>query len=328
MFKSKILFFFVLCFLAQSCMDKRKEIQSIPLDLKIITCDKLTNDDVKQELINIITPLRSQNCDTTIAYAAYDGKIHFQRFGIDNSSQSIEIIGEEPWYDFHIFGEPAIDKKIENITENYFKNAKISEALLKPNTISNEDVIFNLKKYLSENKEAKQFIFSKDMTENNYDGIKVYHSIDSLKNAIALNACQNKTSKFIVICKLPNFSQPILPTSQVGKPNSTVVDKSQFEEIRTALLSITQKSNPIERRNLASKIFRDKFTANVNFKIYKDNINSMPTDYGDYDGSGFIFYMKKLRSDDSILDLNIVKIERSTTDGKISYLELIEIHKQ
>ena len=300
MFNKFLLPSLLLVFLLSSCA---KKIKSFGIDIAFFAQNDLCNGD---KLSDKGKELFSPFLLNDLLYKP-EGKIYqlanfpLNFIAIADSNYSLAIRLRNKF----INNNDTEDAMITNFN-NMFENINTIDICKEP---SANKITENLKALLATNSNSKIIVLSTTINDSLWNNFKVFNNVSKIKEYIKTSIKSQDSKKILVLIEPEKQdSEPIIPSG-----------------LKVTLLSITQNPDPRVRRELANKALSELFTDQVSVKMFKENRNSEPEFWDFHEGKDYI--MKRLTSVGSIKDLKIEKVERSITDGKITFLEIIEIHK-
>ncbi len=315
----KIIKIVVIAALLASC-NKRKELSIT------FVFDKPLTTDTKYPFYfqEIVMPFKS-NCEVDYLLKP----INISRLDISN-----KVVEINAWH-FKDIGDNTIEfSKVW--LEQYFKDSLINSYLTQASAkqVSIDD-------WIAKNKDSI-FIYSEDEESNEYMGRPIFNNAKDLNSKIQETACANISGKIIVLINPsitgipPPPPKPIIAdTMQVESDTSTTrintkstVDNSEKTktEIKNLLMQISNPDLTDKQRTLkveeAMSSFFDK-----DFYVIMHNDDARDLQRVWDRGKG-VDYLKRLTEDNSITGFEILRIEKSTTDNKISHIEVVEKHNK
>ncbi|MCX6352051.1 MAG: hypothetical protein NTX03_09340 [Bacteroidetes bacterium] len=200
----------------------------------------------------------------------------------------------------------------------YFKDSTVNGLLVSMDESKNVERLFT--DYVQSNKDNKNlFIYSND-DDFKLEGGKVYYGITELRNDISkLLVADNSITKIMVLI-VPNIK-----SSETSTNNNDCPSRPDAEDLRSDLKIIVDNSLSISKREeKAKKVWETYFDEDltVNYSISCNDRN--PEFYPP--GKGKDYIMKRLTFLESVIDIKIKAFQKSTSSGKISNLDIIEVH--
>gem|GEM_PF-3331557 len=293
------------------------ETEAITIDF--IVADAIKDPDELREFVDLVSPIVSARSEE-VALKGYDKFLHLYRAGLAPDLTKVDIPAKESLLNFEIFGSPGITKQREDI-QAAFSDMQLPEDLTKSNTLKPEEILSSVKTFLGKEKvKDGVFIYSKEGGSSAIEGIPVVSNLDSLKGLIVDKYLQNKLKKFLVIYKIPVEDTPAEKVAELP----SVSTSGENAILKESLLKIAAGTDPAERRALAEELFQNAFTEQFYVKMHRESVDAEPELWDYNDGKNYL--LRRLTSEESIKDIQIIKVERSGENGKISHLQLVEIH--
>lgn len=254
---------------------------------------------------DIVQPFFVNDCEITEEVLLKP--INVVRADVKRSSKEINA-----WY-FESMGELSVDFS-KDWLNYYFTDSLVDSFLLQ----KTKNHTLKLNNYFKEGKTS--FIFHDNSEEEEYNGNTIYSDGESLNKAIQAIACDEKVNEVFVLVN-PTSLSSIVP--QGGSKTETVKDGL---DLKKELLKIVDTGKtPLERDQLAKKVWKTYFDKNASIKFYLNPNEKFPGFFES--GEGKAYLIDRLAYKNSITNINIKRIEYHKDTNKISSIEIIECHK-
>ncbi len=261
-------------------------------------------------------PFELENCEKAILLKP----IYYVRGDISRTEKEANA-----WY-FKDVGENTVEFST-NFLNQFYTDSIVPKYL----TQKSENKKLNLDSYL-DNEEDIVIIFSEESSLKEYKGFPILNTARDVQLKIKETSCDNKDKKIAIIVN-PKELLKEEPTPEEDEDEITLILDNPCKQntvadgldLKDDLLEIinTNKSYK-ERDNLAKQVWKKYFDEMASVKMYVKPNQKFPDFWESGDGSGYL--INRLAFMNSIVDINILRIERHVETGKISGLVVIECH--
>ncbi|HVS93595.1 MAG TPA: hypothetical protein VHE59_16265 [Mucilaginibacter sp.] len=320
MAKKGIIFIVLSVIVFSSCVEgNNKAVNYQPIHIIFVALHWSQDSVVSPDIVSLVKPIKSGECGENQYYIGYDGHLHFKTI-VGDSIESKDVDVKESIFDRHWFGEPSAEKKSEEI-EKYLSEINLSNLFPKKvDSASKDQLLYKLSKYFSQNPQDSIFILRKSNDENMFTGIRSFKNLDSLKKAIADQACKTKVRSFIII--LETNETEVQTGLGIASPKNGL--SSDLSGLKNMLLSInrlnsesfTQRKTAVDK--ITDKYFADQFTISLNYGAYNDQVAKTFNTGRDY--------LDQLASNKHLSDIQVKHADKDA-NGKITHIDVVEIQK-
>lgn len=302
-------------FLLISCGDDAK-----PIPITFVFDKALSEGNYPDYFKEIIMPFSTNKCEPTDYLLK---PINVTRLDIKKAS-----VETNAWY-FEKMGDNTIEFS-KNWLSQYFKDSLINRHLTLPakKVVSKKAI----DTYLSK-ENILTFIFSEDSDEEVYNENKIYTNGKEISLAIKEKICEKEYAEIVIIVNPSKLksSQPIL--DDVPKIVKTPITKNLCNQKTTSkalalkddLLRIVNTGKSYsERDKIAKEVWAKYFDDNASVKMYLNLNDKYPDEWESGDGKNYL--VDRLAYKNSIIDVNITRVEFHRDTNKITHITTVECH--
>lgn len=243
---------------------------------------------------------------------------------LDIKKAPIEI---NAWY-FEQMGDNTIDFSKIWLTQ-YFKDSLVNPHLTLPS--KREVSESTLDSYLNK-KDVFTIIYSEDSDRESYNETPIFSNPKDVSSKIRQNICGSNFKEIIVLVNPKKLSAIVtVPKTQAGGLNSTTTlpcnqqTTSKAFSLKEEILQVINIQNSYKKRDqLAREIWKKYFDEMATITMYNRASQIHPSYWESGDGANY--FIDRLAYKNSIIDINVPRLEFHNKTGKITSMEIVECH--
>lgn len=225
-----------------------------------------------------------------------------------------------------LFSDKETVDAAQKTYEDYISGLKIDN-LCHEN--KNAASINSLNEKIKTNSYSRILIFSKNIGDSVWNNYPVYKDILILKDRLVEIYEESKGASVLIIIdpiSIPAENTELITDTIGTNTNETSISSpnTNYGDIKAILKKISnQSSSENERKQAVNEAMATIFSKHLEVETYINEFGKSPHPWDKGHGRK---YLESLIDDRSILDFKIISATRNKDDGKVNYLQVVQIH--